>query len=131
MSLTQRDYILRLLEAVAAAIARALRRRKDGDLAGARDEVRDAVTALLGPLAPVSAYTDARTMGNLIGEPRRIAAWAQLLAEDATTLREMGDVTGATQLEQRAVELLVEARRRGPLEKDAATLLDALHGPGA
>jgi len=127
MSLVQRDYILRLIEAVAAAIARILRRKESGDFIGARREVYIACTELLGPLAPVVMHADTHTAADLVGDPRRIAAWARLLAEDAELLRLLGQADGATAMDRRVLALLLEAQSRGgPLDADSEQLLAAL-----
>jgi hypothetical protein len=127
MALVQRDYILRLLEAVAAAIARIMRRKESGDLPGARREVYIACTELLGPLAPVVMHADARTAADLLSDPRRVAAWARLLAEDAGLLRLLGQEDAAAATERRALTLLLEARLRGePLDEEAARALSTL-----
>lgn len=113
MALVQRDYILRLIEAVAAAIARIVRRRDTGDLQGARREAQIATAEFLGPLASVVGSVDPRTAADLIAENWRLAAWAQLLAEDAITLRRMDRLDDAQRQEARACELLLEAHLRG------------------
>jgi len=127
MSLVQRDYLLRLIEAVAAAIARALRRKEAGDLPGARREVHIACTELIGPLAPVVAHADPRTAADLLGDPRRVGAWARLLAEDAALLGLMGDEDAARATERRACGLLLEAYlRAGELDGDDTRTLQSL-----
>jgi hypothetical protein len=127
MALVQRDYILRMIGAVAAAIARVLRRRESGDLSGARLETRIAVGEVLGPIAPIATNADSRTAADLLADPARLAAWARLLADDAQTLRQMGDQDLARWTDRRALELLLEARLRGAvLDHEAAASLESL-----
>lgn len=127
MSLVQRDYILRLIEAVAAALARISRRRESGDLQGARREAQIATVEFLGPLASIVGSVDSRTAADLIGESWRLAAWAQLLGADAETLRLMGQSDAADRNDRRAAELLLEVHLRGEaLDADAAATLQAL-----
>lgn len=127
MALVQRDYILRLIEAVAAAIARVMRRKESGDFTGARREVYMACTELLGPLASVVMHADARTAADLLSDPRRIAAWARLLVEDAELLRLLGQMDAAGATDRRALTLLLEARLRGEaLDAEAARTLATL-----
>ena len=109
MSLVSRDYIQRLLQSVAAAIARALGRRQTGDLSGARREIDVAVAELLGPVGRLAPYVDARTAADLIGDPHRTAAWARLLAADSELLDLMGRPGEAEAARKRALELLLEA----------------------
>lgn len=127
MALVQRDYILRLIEAIAAAVARIVQRRAAGDLAGARREAHVARVELLGAIAPVVDTVDSRTAGDLIGDPWRLSALARLVLEDAATLRAMNDETTVAALERRGCELLLEAWLRGrELDADAAQALDAV-----
>jgi hypothetical protein len=129
MALVQRDYILRMIEAVAAALARILRRRQQGDLAGARREVDMASTEVLGPIAGLASRVDSQTAGNLLGEGRRIAAWARLLAEDSEILREMARNDEAERNDRRVLELLLEAWiRDGTLDSDSQALLERIEG---
>ncbi|MEP7346880.1 MAG: hypothetical protein ABI877_16525 [Gemmatimonadaceae bacterium] len=108
MSLVQKDYILRLIESIAAAVARVLKRKEAGDLVGARRELDMAIGELLGPSARLAPMMDSRTASQLVGDPRRVAAWATLLREDADLLRLMSRDADAAATEQRALELLLE-----------------------
>lgn len=126
MALVQRDYILRLMEAIAAAIARIVQRRQAGDLLGARREAHVARVELLGSIASVVETVDSRTAGDLIGDPWRLSALARLVGEDAETLRLMNEERAAEVLERRACELLLEAwMRSGELDPESARTLDA------
>lgn len=127
MSLVQRDYILRLIEAVGAALARILKRRQEGDLTGARREVDIAVMDLLGRVAGIATHADSRTAADLVGDGHRLTLWAQLLTQDADLLRLMGREAEAASVDRRAVELLLEAYLRdGTLLADASALLATL-----
>ncbi len=128
MSLVQKDYILRLIESIAAAVARVLKRKETGDLVGARRELDMAVGELLGPSARLAPMMDSRTASQLVGDGRRIAAWATLLREDADLLRLMLRDTDAAAIERRALELLLEVRLRDRelLAPDALAALEDL-----
>src|SRR5512135_2032328 len=112
MALIQRDFILRMIEAIAAAVARIRKRRESGDLVAARREVHNAIVELLGPAAAMVGMLDSRTAANLVSDPTRIAMWARLLHEDAEILREMTRTAEADATERRVMELLLEAWRR-------------------
>jgi hypothetical protein len=112
MALVQRDFILRMIEAIAAAIARARKRRSEGDLVGARQEVHQATMELLGPAAAMAMMVDVRTAANLVGDPQRLRLWCQLLAEDSALLAELGRTREAAAADRRIVELLLEAWQR-------------------
>jgi len=121
MSLVQKDYILRLIESVTAALARVLKRKEAGDLVGARRELDIAIGELLGPSARLAPMMDSRTAAQLVGDSRRVAAWATLLREDADLLRLMWRDADAAATERRALELLLEVWLR-----DHALPADAL-----
>lgn len=114
MALVQRDYILRMIEAIAAAIARALDRKSTGDLVGARLELHNATVELLGPTAAMVGMLDTRTAANLVGDPQRITMWARLLHEDAALLRAMTRTGESEASQRRVLELLLEAWKREP-----------------
>lgn len=114
MALVQRDFILRMIEAIAAAIARIRKRKSEGDLVGARQEVHQATMELLGPAAAMAMMVDSRTAANVVSDSRRIRLWCQLLAEDGALLRALGREREASALDRRIVELLLEAWGREP-----------------
>lgn len=125
MALVQRDYILRMIQAIAAAVARAMGRKATGDLVGARLELHNATVELLGPTASMVGMVDTRTAANLVGDPKRLALWAQLLHEDAAVLRDMQRVAEGDATERRVVELLLEAwKREAAFDDDTRRVYD-------
>ena len=127
MSLVQKDYILRLIESLAAAVARVRKRKEAGDLVGARRELDMAIGELLGPSARLAPMMDSRTASQLVGDGRRVAAWATLLREDADLLHLMGRDADAVATERRALELLLEVWLRDrELAPDALAALEDL-----
>jgi hypothetical protein len=114
MALVQRDYILRLIEQVARAIARLLKRKSEGDLPGARREVHQAIVEVLGPAAAMALMTDSRTAANLVSDPRRLHLWCRLLEEDRQLLQLMERPADAATVDRRMVELLLESWMREP-----------------
>lgn len=127
MSLYQRDFILRMIEALAAAMARILKRKQSGDLAGARLEVHNAVMDLLGPAAPMVGILDSRTAANLVSDPTRLALWARLLNEDAELLRLMTRTAEAAAVDRRVLEILLEAwRREKTFDEETRSLYEAV-----
>ncbi len=126
MALIQRDFILRMIEAIAAAIAQIRKRRESGDLVGARSLVHNAIVDLLGPAAAMVGMLDSRTAANLVSDPIRLAMWARLLHEDSELLREMKRTTEADATERRVLELLLESWRREKTFDDETQKLYAL-----
>lgn len=114
MALVQRDYILRLIEAAAAAIARALKRKTEGDLSGARQEIAESIGQVLGPRGSLATMVDARTAADLISDPVQIALYARLLDEDADILEQIGNAAldSSRKVRQRALELMLETHIR-------------------
>lgn len=97
-----------MIEVVAAALARARRRREERDLTGARQEVSQAIGQVLGPRGAMAAMVDSRTAADLISDPRQISLYSQLLAEDADIVEEMGQPLQAFAIRVRALELMLE-----------------------
>lgn len=125
MALFQRDFILRMIEVVAAALARARRRRLERDFVGARQEVSQAIGQVLGPRGAMAAMVDSRTAADLISDPRQISLYSQLLAEDADIVEEMGQPPQALKIRLRAFELMLETviRKLELADDDRAHLL--------
>lgn len=127
MSLVQKDYILRIIEAAGAALRRALRRKSGGDFDGARQEIAASTADLLGPAAELLNRVDAATAIDLLADPRRVVLWASLMSVDAAVLRAMKQISAAESLERRASDLLHELDRRDfPLDAQTAALLAQL-----
>ena len=125
MSLVQKDYILRLIESISAALARVLRRKETGDLVGARRELDMAIGELLGPSARLAPMMDSHTASQLVGDGRRVTAWTTLLREDAELLHLMSRDPEAVATNRRALELLLEVWLRDhELAPDSLTILD-------
>lgn len=112
MSLYQRDYILRLIEAVGATLRRVLKRREEHDLPGARQDIARTMHELLGPGAAMVPMVDSITAANLVSDPQRLALYCQLLELDADLLEEMGHGERAVAARRRSLELLLELVQR-------------------
>ncbi len=97
-----------MIEVVAAALARARRRRLERDLTCARQEVSQAIGQVLGPRGAMAAMVDSRTAADLISDPRQISLYSRLLAEDADIVEEMGQPAQASAIRLRALELMLE-----------------------
>lgn len=108
MSLYQRDFILRMIEAVGATLRRVLKRRDENDLPGARQDVAQAIGEVLGPGAAMVPMVDSITAANLVSDPARLALYCQLLEVDSDLLADMGQGDRAVTTRRRATELLLE-----------------------
>ncbi len=116
MSLHQRDYILRMIERITAVLARALKRRTEGDLDGARAELAAATSELLGASGALLPFVDARTAVDLLSDGDRVTLYARLLMAEST----LTDEASAQLVRHKARALMEELRRRAvPLSEDA------------
>jgi hypothetical protein len=111
MGVHQRDYILRLIERIAAVLARAMRRKNEGDAAGARGDLAQATAELLGPAGQMVPYVDVRTAVDLLSDAERVWLYARLLDADADMQDALGQDSQRTR--GRAIELMREVIARG------------------
>lgn len=123
MSLHQRDYILRMIERIAALLARVLKRRTEGDFAGARRDIAEGMTDVLGPAGAMVRMVDPATAANLLGDADRITMYARLLEADAELQEALGDQPGASRTRCRALEVMLELVLRHVERSDAMTAL--------
>ena len=107
----ERDYILRMIAAAAAAIARLRERLTSG--AGSPAEIVAAARAaqgeLLGKDATLLRALDPASAAQMLGRDR-VPAWADLLQLEADALRAAGKPDEAAALEQRVHVLRQRAR---------------------
>src|SRR5512142_2967368 len=101
----KRDYILRILEQLNQAIARILKLRARGDLAGAVRETEDAAGGVAGMDLRMAGSVDTATLVRHLADPVRMAALARLMHERAELAAAQGDQAGERGWRQRAVEL--------------------------
>lgn len=106
--LRREDYLLRQAKAVAAMLAAIVGRRLSGDAEGARAELEQAYSLLLGSQGELLRQVDPATAARLLGSPDRILAFAQLLEEEGA---QEGDESRRTILQGRAAELRAQAER--------------------
>jgi L-alanine-DL-glutamate epimerase-like enolase superfamily enzyme len=98
------DYIKRLIEQLAEAVARVVAQRDEGDLEAAADELQRAYAAL--GFQRSFLKLDTRSLALLLGnDADRIAALRQLLELEAILLHARGDTARALELHARAIEL--------------------------
>ncbi len=109
--LHEKDFILREIERIVAAIARILQLKQHDDLDGALEVIQHSYTELFGPLGEFLAQADVPTVTQLITDPVQLAGLARLLRVEANVRESAGDSTAADTIKRRSLELAVEAFR--------------------
>jgi hypothetical protein len=91
----QRDYILRIVEALAQAIARILTLRQAGNAAEARQEIVRTAGSLFGLDLGLIELMGPATVAAQLGHPEKVEALARLVDEKAALEREAGEAAAA------------------------------------
>jgi hypothetical protein len=91
----QRDYIQRIVEAMAKAIAAIVTFRKQGETQAARDEITRTSGSLFGLDLGLIELMGPATVAAQLGHPEKVEALAQLVDEKALVEREAGEVAAA------------------------------------
>jgi hypothetical protein len=124
------DYIMRMIEQLAAAIRKIAGLREKGEYARALGEAADAWEKLLEVPRELVERVDGPTLASLLRTPDKMRAAADLLIEEARVFAGNGDPLHATVCYRKAHELYLEARAIAPLPSDDNTLLElARHVP--
>lgn len=125
---SQEDFLLRELRKVAEMVARALGFRGAGDFPAARTELDTAYTTLLGGQSDLLRMLDVPSAARLIGNAKKIAAFARITAADAALAAEMGNGKGERHLKARALALAEEAVKLDPADDQAIAALREIRG---
>lgn len=108
----ERDYILRMVAAAAAALGRLRQRIAAG--APATEIVqaaRDAQGELLGKDVALLRAVDPASAAQMLGDDQRLTVWIDLLRVEADALREAGRAAEANAIAQQADHLLKRRQR--------------------
>ena len=109
MSLIERDYVLRMIQLLARAVARILGLKRAGHLEEALEAVSDTVDEIFGTMRTTLDAIDPQSAARLLASQEKIEAYALLTAEEASILELMGDATRAKSGYRRALSLYLEA----------------------
>jgi hypothetical protein len=127
MSIRRRDYILEMIEQIAATLARIAGLKDAGKLDEALRAVDETANGIFGPLRGALDAVDSTTAASLMGDSGKIAAYAALLAERADIHERKGDGRRASADRRRALELYLErARLAPPLDDTTRAAIQAL-----
>ena len=107
MSAVQRDYVVRMIEQFAQAVAQVVAAVRAGDFDLALITVRRTSDLVLGNLGPVMERLDATSVVDLIGKHDidRVRMYAALLAEEGTIRELRGEAQRARYCFSRALDL--------------------------
>jgi hypothetical protein len=108
---SQRDVVLRWIEQLGLVVARLLHGPGEADLALVEDQVRGAITQILGALSETIPRLDTASAADLLHDPERIYGYARLLGLLAA-LEQASDKPGFGETRQRAEALAREAVAR-------------------
>ncbi len=120
----RKDYIERLIEEFAAAVARIIKARREKRLADAQQLIQETALSTLGMEYSALLLADPATTARMLGSPARVKVLARLVAEDGEVLQQQGDAATASARFQFALGLYDEAQAQGlqPDAEDTATL---------
>jgi tetratricopeptide (TPR) repeat protein len=123
----RKDYIERLIEQFAAALARILKAHQQQRPEEARRLVRDTALSALGMHYDALLLGDAATTARMLGDAPRVKVLARLVAEDGEALHQQGDAPTARERFRYALALYAEARALGlPPDAGDTPLLERL-----
>jgi hypothetical protein len=124
MSMVERDYILRMIQQLAQALARVLGLKRAGKLDEALAAVRETADGIFGPLLRTVDALDAQSAASLLGSREKIDAYAALTEEEGSIHALKGDERRAGACFRRALTLYLEAAWKGPeiSEKERAAI---------
>lgn len=129
MAMLERDYVLRLIQLLAQAVARIFGLKRAGKLDEALEAVGLTLDEIFGTLRITLDAIDPQTAAMLLADQERLEAYALLTGEEASILELMGDAARAQTGYLRALSLYLEmAIRPEKLSEDAAAAIAGLRG---
>ncbi len=121
------DYLLRMIEQTAKAVAQLIGLRKSGDFTAAHTVLDAAYRSLLGPDALLFSRMDPETGAKLLAEPEKMAVMADLIHEDAELRRTAAEGDGAD-LDRKALAYARLASAARPDDADFQQLVVKMAG---
>ena len=117
------DYIIRLIKQLGAVLAKIVGKRKAGDYEAALQEAGKGWDDVIGqPPRELVEIVDTQTLAEMLKEPAKMRAAAQLLIEEGRVHALRNDPLHAAICYRRAWELYLEARLIEPSDDDAAVM---------
>jgi hypothetical protein len=114
MSITQKDYIMRLLEIFAESLRRIVELRVLGRPAESLDVLQETADQIFGASLPLIDSLDAESAVDVLVEPEKVQMYARLAEEEAELLAVLGHGDEAAGTRLRALEMYLERTRLEP-----------------
>jgi hypothetical protein len=108
MSIIQSDYILKMVAMLGELILAAMKLKKAGSFEQADQTLSDALLSVAPQHADLIDMVDEKTVVTLLGDPRLIDAYVELLLERAELKRILGRDLIAEAIQQRAIRIFLE-----------------------
>ncbi len=105
----ERDYLMRMVQQLAAVITRVFNLKKQEKYDEARETIREAYGELFGLNRTLLEALNAESLAQLIRDQEKLKAIARLFQEEASLYLLQGDETLAKSKHRRAFELYLEA----------------------
>ncbi len=123
--MVERDYIMRLVQQLAAALMRIFKLKELKKYDQALDEIDSAYSELLGMSPELMAAFDSATLAQLLGHHEKVKTAAALFCAEAELHRCQQEEAQAQSRYQRALELYLEAAQMQ--ERSEADCVAAIH----
>jgi tetratricopeptide (TPR) repeat protein len=120
----RQDWLMRLIEQLGEFVRRIAGLSEQGRYEEALHEADRAWSDLLGVPREVVDRVDGPTLAQLLREPAKQRAAAELLVTEARAFKGKGDPLHAALCYRRALELYLEARAQDPQASDDAAILE-------
>jgi hypothetical protein len=114
MSITQKDYIMRLLEIFTESLRRIVELKVHGKPAESLDALQDTAERIFGASLPLIDSLDAGSAVDVLVEPEKVQMYARLAEEEAELLDVLGHGDEAAGTRLRALEMYLERTRLEP-----------------
>ncbi len=124
--MVERDYIMRLVQQLAAALTRIFKLKEQEKYDQALDETAGAFNELLGMSPELLAAFDSATLAQLLGHHQRVKTAAALFREAGELYQRKGEDAAAQMRYQRAFELYLEAAQMQ--EQNDPECVEAIRG---
>jgi len=129
----RKDYIERMIEQLADALAAIVKARKEQKHEQSLALIRDASLSVLGMDYSALTMVDAASSAELLGHSQKVKALAKLVTEEAEVIAARGEPLRSTGKLEHALALLYEAQKlqKGPdpdCEEQIRALEERLHG---